>query len=243
MPSKPTFYDDGNCSTGSNLRLASLLNQERDGLQNGCTFNCDSTLKATGQKVGFGREIVSRSHVQSRVSVNDAKTTNCKELAAKCMAKNAEADVGERSQVIHAFLPTKANRFSWINRTLLIGCFVMILLVSAVDTWFTSINDNILNVEKNPFCTWLLQMDAESCSFFVAGKILGTILVLSTLLGLLRLEYRYAWLVIIAVTLFQVGLISYLCLSDPKLDGWINFLALFDDAETSIFSGRFITSD
>ena len=111
----------------------------------------------------------------------------------------------------------------------------MIAFISAADTWLALINDNILNMEMNPLCTWLISIDADSCGWFVAGKTCGTLLVLVALLGLLQTKYRHARLVIGAVTLFQLGLLTYIYLSDPLMDNWINFQALFEDAESSAF--------
>ena len=129
-----------------------------------------------------------------------------------------------------------ANVYRWADRFFLMSCFVVISFVSAADTWFAAMNGNILNMEMNPLCTWLLRIDADSCGCFVAGKACGTLLVLLALFCLLRSKYRHARLVVAAVTLFQLGLLTYLCLSDPLMDDWINFQALFDEGESSVFN-------
>ena len=133
------------------------------------------------------------------------------------------------------YLVSKTRVYCWADQIFLVGCFALILFVSAADTWLAFVNDNILNVEKNLICTWLLSMDADSCKYFVAGKICGVLLVLLALLGLLRVKYRHARLVVGAVTMFQLGLMTYLCLSDPLMDDWINFQPLLDEAESSVF--------
>ena len=129
-----------------------------------------------------------------------------------------------------------------LSKLFLLGCFAVIAFISAADTWLALINDNILNMEMNPLCTWLISIDADSCGWFVAGKTCGTLLVLVALLGLLQTKYRHARLVICAVTLFQLGLLTYIYLSDPHMDGWLNFQALFDDTESSVF-GILINAD
>ena len=129
----------------------------------------------------------------------------------------------------------QANVSRWVDRCFLLSCFSIILLVSAADTWFAYLNEDIIFDEKNPICLWLLQMEPASCGCFVAGKICGTLLVLSISYSLLRAKYRHARTVIAAVTAFQLGLLAYLCLSDAQMNGWINLSLLFDEAETSIF--------
>ena len=129
----------------------------------------------------------------------------------------------------------QANVSRWADRCFLLSCFSIILLVSAADTWFAYANDAIIIVEKNPICLWLLQMQPASCGCFVAGKICGTMLVLSILYSLLRAKYLHARMVIAAVTVFQLYLLTYLFLSDPLLDGQLNFSLLFDETEMSIF--------
>ena len=128
----------------------------------------------------------------------------------------------------------RSNICIWADRVFLIGCFSVILFVSSVDTWFACANPNILIDEKNPLCKLLLDMAPGSRACFIAGKTVGTLLVLSTLYCLLCSNYQYARHVIAAVTLFQLGLLIYLYLSDPLLDDWINFFALFDKEEPSI---------
>ena len=133
----------------------------------------------------------------------------------------------------------RLNIRRWLERVFLLSCFSAILVVAATDTWLAVVNEKILLEEKNPICEWLIQLAPESCGFFIAGKICGTFLVVATLCSLLRARYRYAHLVIAAVALFQVGLLAYLFLSDPNVDDWINFAALFDKDAPSIFQVAF----
>ena len=132
-------------------------------------------------------------------------------------------------------LISKAKGYRLIDRIFLASCFVVILFISAADTWLALMNRNILNAEMNLICAWLLRIDAETSACFVAGKTCGTVLVLLSLFGLLHVRYRHARIVLGSVALFQICLLTYLCLSDPKMDGWINFQALFDETEASIF--------
>ena len=145
----------------------------------------------------------------------------------------------EERQPVRLGCVSKAAVWLWADRIFLVSSFCAILFVSLVDTWFASMNEYILLVEANPLCEWLIRLAPGSCGYFVAGKILGTILVMLALYGLLRFKYRHARLVIAAVALFQLGLLSYLCFSDPKMDNWINLPALFDEKEESIIDVLF----
>ena len=130
------------------------------------------------------------------------------------------------------------RRFRWADRIFLVSCVCIIPFVSAADTWLAVINDIILYQEANPVCEWLIRLAPDSCCYFVAAKICGTLLVMSTLYILLRERYRHARMVIAAVALFQVGLLTYLFLSDPKMGDWINFSMLFDETELSFFDAK-----
>ena len=135
-------------------------------------------------------------------------------------------------------LNDETNYFRWVDRIFLVSCVCIIPFVSAADTWLAVINNLILNEEANPVCEWLIRLAPDSCCYFVAAKICGTLLVMSTLYILLRERYRHARMVIAAVALFQVGLLTYLFLSDPKIGDWINFSVLFDDTELSFFDAK-----
>lgn len=117
-------------------------------------------------------------------------------------------------------------------------CFFTIVAVSAFDTWSTAANTQILRMEQNPICMALLRLDPEGCVFFVLGKSAGTLVTLSTLIVLLKSGYRHAMLVTGSVATFQLGLLTYLCLSDPMMHGLPNFLLLFKETPESIFQLR-----
>ena len=146
---------------------------------------------------------------------------------------SAQSHEKNRSEFFRYAGPTNVSR--WADRIVLLSCFSVILLISAADTWFAYMNQAIIFDEKNPICLWLLQMEPASCGCFIAGKICGTLLVLSILYSLLRAKYRHARMVIAAVTAFQLSLLAYLCLSDAQMNGWINLSLLFEETETSIF--------
>jgi len=114
-------------------------------------------------------------------------------------------------------------------------CFAAIAGVSALDTWFAVENEVILKVEKNPICAMLLKMDPQSCRWFVAGKATGTILCMGLIATLLRMKYRHAGKVLVAVTMFQAGLLAYLVLSDPMMGGLPNLSLLFSETPESIW--------
>ena len=146
----------------------------------------------------------------------------------------------EKSQLKGYFFTAKLDVHRWLNQFFLVSCFGIITLISAADTWLAAANEMILNEEANPICAWLIQLAPENCSYFIAAKICGTLLVTSVLYTLVRAKYRHARLVIVSVTLFQIGLLAHLWLSDPLVDGWLNFHALFSEKEPSLIRVMFL---
>ena len=136
------------------------------------------------------------------------------------------------------FFPTRGDDKQSLRRSiaqtssqsralLLIGCLAFIAIVSAHDTWLAVDNEEIMRVEKNPICLALIQLEPERFTFFVLGKSIGTLTVISVLTLLIRSSYRYASQVTISIAAFQFCLLIYLHLSDPLIDGWPNPLLLF----------------
>ena len=64
--------------------------------------------------------------------------------------------------------------------------------------------------EQNPFCAWLISLEPEYVSLFLAGKGLGTISVMAILFLLFRHWSRLAIPVAASLMMFQVGLMGYL---------------------------------
>ena len=114
-------------------------------------------------------------------------------------------------------------------------CFVIIASVSTLDALLVAWNPEIEQVEKNPICLALIQMAPRSLAVFFVGKGLGTIGVLATLGYLLRVNVFRPKIVLASITLFQIGLVTYLYLSDPLIGGLPNFALLFRDTQESVF--------
>lgn len=70
--------------------------------------------------------------------------------------------------------------------------------------------------EQNPFCAWLISLEPEYVSLFLAGKGLGTISVMAILFLLFRHWSRLAIPVAASLTMFQVGLLGYLHGTDGR---------------------------
>jgi len=143
----------------------------------------------------------------------------------------------------HLIRPTRGTQATATNKqmakaTFLTLCFLTIAAISATDIWFAVENPSIMAMEKNPICLALMQFDPTGFSFFILGKSLGTAMVILTLTTLYRRNYKYAMTVIMAVTCFQLGLLLYLTLSDPRMHGLPNFALLFSDTPESIWRIR-----
>jgi len=114
-------------------------------------------------------------------------------------------------------------------------CLFTIAAISATDIWFAVANSCIQLVEQNPICMALIELDPDGFSFFILGKSAGTLMVILTLVFLHRRQYRHATAVTIAVTLFQIGLLTYLTLSDPMMNDLPNFGLLFSESTESVW--------
>lgn len=133
-----------------------------------------------------------------------------------------------------AFGPENLNR-RFLYRLGSWFCFVMIGVVSVFDMYFVGANPDILQSEQNPICLALMNLEPNSKIFFFVAKSIGLIGVLLTLRYLFKVRYRHATTVLLAVSIFQVALLSYLCLGDSRIGGCPNFALLFQNTPESIF--------
>ena len=124
------------------------------------------------------------------------------------------------------------------RKILVAACVLTIAAISGLDIWFAVESSSILRQEKNPICLWLMQLEPDHFTFFIAGKSTGTLAVLLTLVLLNTRGYRHAMFVTLTVTLFQICLLTFLTLSDPLTNGLPNFSLLFQDTRESIWNLR-----
>ncbi|MCH2180228.1 MAG: hypothetical protein MK106_15660 [Mariniblastus sp.] len=103
--------------------------------------------------------------------------------------------------------------------------------VTILDQWFfraacvfiglVSLYDALLVVEyrygiseENPVCRYLIGLAPETLTFFLAGKFVGTTLVLSILVAISKFRFGWACLIAFALVVFQIGLLFYLQCAD-----------------------------
>jgi hypothetical protein len=108
-------------------------------------------------------------------------------------------------------------------------CLLIIGGISAHDTQMAIENEEIAKVEKNPICLSLINLDPDGFRYFVLGKSIGTLMVISMLCTLAKFQYRHAKLVTLSIVVFQLGLLVYLHLSDPRIGGLPNLALLLGD--------------
>ncbi len=72
----------------------------------------------------------------------------------------------------------------------------------------------IADLEKNPICLFLIQLDPDSLICFLLGKATGTVLVLTILSALFCYKPRFAWPAVFAIAFFQFGLFCFLNFSN-----------------------------
>jgi hypothetical protein len=130
----------------------------------------------------------------------------------------------------------RLRAFHVVSPIAIVGiCLATIGMISALDIWFAVANESIMHVEQNPVCLALMKMDPGGFKFFIAGKAFGTSMVICSLVLLHRKNYCHAMKVTYSVTAFQVGLLTYLTLSDPTMYNLPNFSLLFTDTPESIW--------
>jgi len=133
-----------------------------------------------------------------------------------------------------------SSSVEWMNRVLnhrfvLCLCFAVIGSISFLDAYFVAANPHILFTEQNPVCLALIKLDPDSMIYFLIVKLVGSVGVLLTLWYLQKICYRHATTVLLAIALFQVVLLTYLCLADSRVGGYPNFALLFQNTPESIF--------
>ncbi len=114
-------------------------------------------------------------------------------------------------------------------------CFAIIASVSTLDALLVAWNPLIEQGEKNPICLALIQMCPRTLVAFFVGKGLGTISVLAIIGYLLRANVYRPRIVLASITFFQIGLLTYLFLSDPLIGGLPNFALLFRETPETVF--------
>ena len=110
----------------------------------------------------------------------------------------------------------QANRYL-IFRHAFLSCLLFIVGVSFYDCYLVAINrECILFDERNPICEILIRRDPNNLSWFMAGKLLGNLGVVGTLLLLHWIGYRHSLVVAQGVAIFQKALLIFLTFSDSK---------------------------
>ena len=88
-------------------------------------------------------------------------------------------------------------------------------LLSVYDAWLVYVFREVID-EENHFCRWLISLEPEYVSVFLVSKLLGTATVVSILVLLTRHWQRIAVPTVLAVLLFQFGLMGYLHVYDSR---------------------------
>ena len=103
------------------------------------------------------------------------------------------------------------------------ACLLFIACVSIYDTYLVAFyKETILLDERNPICEYLIRQDTSQLTWFLCGKLVGNLVVISTLLSLFFFGFSQALTVAKSVACFQLLLLSYLWFSDP-ISGVLHF--------------------
>jgi len=166
--------------------------------------------------------VIARSNSMSTIELNGRKNGNSCNRASWL----GTDDFGSWS----------VERMNAVSHRIVLGlCFAAIGSISFLDAYFVAANPYILLSEQNPICVALIKLDPDSMIYFLIVKLVGSVSVLLTLWYLQKICYRHATTVLLAVAVFQVVLLTYLCLADARVGGFPNFALLFQDTPESIF--------
>ena len=84
-------------------------------------------------------------------------------------------------------------------------------IISSIDIYWSIINQNVLGeLEENPIGRYLIEISDGSVALFMSVKVAGTIIALGALVFLYHWKKKYAWPIIISLTVAQFFLLSYL---------------------------------
>ena len=97
------------------------------------------------------------------------------------------------------------------ERIIFVICCTIIVLVATVDiNWLIKNSEVILEYEKNPMGTWLINKDNGSVALFTSLKMLGTFIVITALSVLYRLHAIKTIIVAGILALVQLILLGVL---------------------------------
>jgi len=89
--------------------------------------------------------------------------------------------------------------------------WVAIGIISSIDVYWAILNqDMMMEIEENPIGRYLIGMEGGGVALFMSIKVAGTIIALGALVFLYHWKQKYAWPIIIAITIAQFFLLSYL---------------------------------
>ena len=97
--------------------------------------------------------------------------------------------------------------FEWRH---FLGCCIVVALMAFLDAYFVfRYQQVIVYTEENPICLYFIEMDVDGLSYFFVAKAIGTIGVLVCMFAVYRWRQWMGAVVVQAITLFQIGLITY----------------------------------
>ena len=89
--------------------------------------------------------------------------------------------------------------------------WLIIGIISSIDIYWAITNqDMMMELEENPVGRYLIEKDDGSIALFMCVKVAGTVIALGSLVILYHWKKKYAWPIIIALTIAQFWLLHYL---------------------------------
>ena len=104
-----------------------------------------------------------------------------------------------------------------LGETIYAFMWLMIAVVSSIDIyWSVRLHESLAESELNPLGQIIMDVDNKNIALFMGLKTLGTFLVLGFLIIFYNIRRKMAWGAITGVFLFQVWLLFFLTLYEPK---------------------------
>jgi hypothetical protein len=101
-------------------------------------------------------------------------------------------------------------------RSYFAACIAIITTISIYDAYLVVLyRYSIRELEHNPICLALIEFDPTGLKYFLVGKAIGTLCVIS-ILTMLYMNRKKSWLFVsTSITAFQIALLGFLTFGEP----------------------------
>ena len=106
---------------------------------------------------------------------------------------------------------TTVQEAEFFLRAYFLSCLIVITAISIYDAYLVVLYKSLIkDFERNPVCMALIELDPGGLSYFLCGKALGTICVVTALSVLYQNRRKHWFVVSTSVATFQICLLAFL---------------------------------